>query len=180
MFLVLATVMFHRTSARETTQYLFVLCMLRDTIIEYAPCGKGLKRSSPNARDAPHEVLTYLYSYRAIRHLLKFVGKFGPFSLYVRILKCSSMQLFEAMQCIFYICNNLWKIFYFQLPLTCRLQKPTQMVTPVTLGLMHVLKTLPQVPNIYWKNTEYEERNTLFRSMASIIKPNFTFPFNNH
>lgn len=33
MFLVLATVMFHRTCARETIQYLFVLCMLRDNYI---------------------------------------------------------------------------------------------------------------------------------------------------
>lgn len=60
-----------------------------------------------NTRDTLYEALTHLYSYRAIRHLLKLVRKFGPFSLYVRIFKGSSMQFFEAMQCIFYICDNL-------------------------------------------------------------------------
>lgn len=63
-------------------------------------------------KDVLHKALTHLYSYRTIWHLLKFIGKPGPFSLYVRIFKRSSMQFFEAMQCIFYICDNLWKRYF--------------------------------------------------------------------
>lgn len=72
---------------------------------------KGPKRSSLPP-EIPPKALTHLYSYGAIWHLLKFIGKFSPFSLYVRIFKCSSMQFFEAMHCIFYICDDLWQRYF--------------------------------------------------------------------